>query len=112
MRLAGRTDDDVPALDDDRPVADLEGGLARLDDEHLGIRVSMQPRPDTRTRVDEDHAERDLTMLSADELVRVLAVLEVVERDDVTVAAVGVVHPRDGSARVSLGAVGSGHIAR
>ena len=80
--LAGRADHDVAALDDDRRLADLERRLARLDDEHLGVRVAMELRPDARPRVDEDHRERHVAVLGADELVGVLGVLERLEIDD------------------------------
>ena len=80
--LAGRADDDVAAFDDDRRVADPERRLARLDDEHLGIGMAMELRPDAGSRVDEDHRERDVAVLGADELVGVVGVVKVVEVDD------------------------------
>ena len=82
MRLPGGADDDVPALDHHRSIPDLEGRLPGLDDEHLGIRMPMHLRPDARLRVDEDHAERDVAVLGADEFVRVLGRLKLLERRD------------------------------
>jgi hypothetical protein len=65
----------MAAADHDRLVADLEGRLAGLDDEHLGVGVPMELRADARLRVHEDDRERDIAVLGADELVRVLRVL-------------------------------------
>ena len=81
--LAGRADDDMPALDHDRLMPDAERRLTRLDDEHLAVRVTVQLRPDTRLRVDEDHAERDVAMLRTHEFVRMVAVVELIERHDI-----------------------------
>ena len=78
----GGLDDDVAAIDHDRVRADLERGLARFDHEDLGIGMPVQLRPDARTGVHEDHRERHLAVLGANELVRVLGVGEVVELDD------------------------------
>ena len=85
MGFTGWADDHMPPVDDDAALADLERRLARLHDEDLGIRVTMQLRADARLRVNEDHAEGHVAVLATDELVRVLGVLEVVERDDVAV---------------------------
>ena len=93
VRLARRADDDVPLLDDQRSVADPEGGLAGFDDEDLGVRVPVELRAGARLRVDEDDRERDVTVLGADELVGMLGVLEVVEPDDVASGS-GIRSPR------------------
>jgi hypothetical protein len=45
----------------------------------------MELGPDAGRGVDEDQAERDVAMLGPDELVRVLGVVEIVERDDLAV---------------------------
>src|SRR5688572_15604428 len=48
VRLTRRTHNDVPALHDQLLVADLERGLARLDEEHLSVWVAVSvwaPRP-------------------------------------------------------------------
>ncbi len=84
VRLTRRAHDHVTALDLYRLVADLEPRPPRLDDEHLGIGVSMQLRSDPGPRVDEDHAERNVAVLLPDELMRVLTVLEVLEAEDVS----------------------------
>jgi hypothetical protein len=80
--LAGRADDDMTAMDDGRRVSDPERGLAGLDDEHLGVRVAVELRPDARPGVDEDHRERHVAVIGADELVGVLRVIEIVQVDD------------------------------
>ena len=82
VRLTGRADDHVAAIDDDRVVADLERRLAGLDHEHLGVWVAMELRADAGLRVHEDDRERSIVMLGADEFVGVLGVVQVVERDD------------------------------
>lgn len=80
--LTRRTDHDMAGLDHHRLVADLEGGLAGLDNEDFGVRVAVKLGPDAGLRMHEDDAERNLSMVSADELVCVHGVLEVVEGDD------------------------------
>ena len=46
VRLAGRADDDMTAVHHDGLVADPEGRLARLDDEHLRVGMAVDPRTD------------------------------------------------------------------
>src|SRR5437867_588492 len=53
VRLAGRDDDDVARLDDERLVAEEEGRLALLDDEDLLVGMAMQGRALPRLGVDE-----------------------------------------------------------
>ena len=77
-----RADDHVAGLDHRRLVADPEGRLARLHDEDLGIRMAVELRADARRGVDEDHRERQVPEVRADELLGVLRVVEPVERDD------------------------------
>ena len=64
--------------------SDLERGKAGLDDEDLGVAVPVEVGSDARRRVDEDHRERHIAMLGADELMRMGAVFELVEPDDMT----------------------------
>jgi hypothetical protein len=82
VRLTGRADHDVAAVDNDGPVADPERGLAGLDDEHLGIRVAMELGPGAGLRMHQDDAEGNVTVLGADELMCVVGVLKVIEGDD------------------------------
>jgi hypothetical protein len=83
VRLVRGADDDVAGRNDERPLRDPERRLAGLDDEHLGIWMLMKLRSDTGSGVDEDHRERDRPVVRPDELVRMRAVLELVEVDDV-----------------------------
>ena len=69
-------------IDDERFFPELERRLARLDNEHLGVGVSMELRADARLGVNEDDRERDVAVLGADEFMGVPAVFEVVELDD------------------------------
>lgn len=57
---------------------DAGRGLARLDDEDLRIWMPVELRADPQTRMDEDHAERYLAVLTAYELVGVLRVIELI----------------------------------
>jgi hypothetical protein len=82
VRLPRRAYYHVATLNDDRLVANPECGLARLDHKYLGVRVAMELRPYTGLRMHHDDAERNVTVLSPDELVGVIGVLEVIEGDD------------------------------
>jgi hypothetical protein len=77
-----RSDHDLPASNHHRLVAELEPGLARFDDEHLGVGVPVQPRAGTGRCVHEDDRERNVPVLGTDELVGVLGVPKVVELHD------------------------------
>ena len=50
-------------------VADPKRRLARLDHEHLGVGVPVELRPGAGLRMSADDGERNVTVLSADELV-------------------------------------------
>jgi hypothetical protein len=78
MGLARRADDDVASWDDQSLLADLKSRLARLDQKHFGVRMSMELRPDARLRVDEDNRERDIAVVCADELMGVRLVWQFV----------------------------------
>jgi len=82
VRLAWRTDHDVASVDNHRPVADPKGRLARLDHEDLGVGVPMELRSSAGLGMHEDDGEGNITMLSADELVRMRGVLELGERNN------------------------------
>jgi hypothetical protein len=76
------SDHDRSATNNHSVVAELEAGLARLDDEYFWIGVLVQPRAGTRRRVHEDDRERNVSVVCTDELVRVLGVRKVVELHD------------------------------
>jgi hypothetical protein len=79
--LARWTHHDVALSDDDGLVADPERRLAGLHDEHLRVGMAVDLRPGAGPRVDEDHRERNV-VVRADQLVAVLRVVELVERND------------------------------
>ena len=63
----------------DLSIADLERRLAGFDHEDLRIGMPMELRSDAGLGVDEDHRERHLPVVGADELVGVLGVGKVAE---------------------------------
>jgi hypothetical protein len=69
--LARRADDEMPSWDDQSLVADLKGRLARLDQKHFGVRMSMELWPDSRLRVHEDNREGNVVVVCADEFIGV-----------------------------------------
>jgi hypothetical protein len=78
MGLARWTDDDTASRDDQSLLTDLKCCLARLDQEHFSVRMSMELRPDSRLRVHEDDGERDIVVVCADELMGVWLVWQLV----------------------------------
>jgi uncharacterized spore protein YtfJ len=82
MSLARRADDDLASRHDELLFADSKSRLARLDEEHLGVRMSMELRPDSRLRVDKDDRERDVAVVRTDELMGVRLVREFVQVED------------------------------
>jgi hypothetical protein len=71
VRLARGADDYMAGWDHKSLRANLKCRLTRLDQKHLGVRMSMQLRPDTRLRVNQDDRERNLPVICADELMGV-----------------------------------------
>jgi hypothetical protein len=82
VRLPRRAYYHVATLDDDSLVSNPECGLARLDHKYLGVRVAMELGSNTGLCMHKDDAEGNVTVLSADEFVRVVGVLEVIVGDD------------------------------
>jgi hypothetical protein len=82
VRHVGRADDDVALRNDHSLLTELECRHARLDNEDLGVGVAMQLRSDARLCVHEDHRERHVAVLRADEFVAVWCRVELVERND------------------------------
>jgi len=82
MGLARRADDDMAGWDDQSLLADLKRCLARLDQKHLGVRMSMKLRPDSWLRVHQDDRERNIIVICADELMRVWLVRQFVQTED------------------------------
>jgi hypothetical protein len=78
VSLARGADDDVASRNDQSLLADLKGRLARLDQKHFGVPMSMELRPDARPRVDEDDRERNIAVVCADELMGVRLVWQFV----------------------------------
>ena len=80
VRRSGRRDHDLARLGDDHVVAHAERRLAALDDEQLRIGMAVKRRALARRRVDEEHRHGHV-MVGADELMRVLAAVEIVDVD-------------------------------
>ncbi len=81
VRYVGRSDDDVAGGHDQLPTRETESRLALLDDEYLSVGMAMQLGPHARQRMDDDDRERDVTEVRTHQLVRVLGVRQLVERD-------------------------------
>ena len=76
----GWRDHDLARVGDDHVLADAERRLAALDDEQLRIGMAVQRRALAGRRVDEEHRHGHV-VVGADELVRVLAAVEIVDVD-------------------------------